>query len=263
MLSVILITKNEAHNIAECLASVAFADEWIVVDSGSRDETVAIAKQHGAKVSVTSDWPGFGKQKNRALDLATGDWILSIDADERVTPELAAEIKAAIAQTNTNLRANVFYMPRRTSFCGQWIDHCGWSPDRVVRLFRRGTARFNDNLVHESLHMVASKAGIQHLKSPLLHNSYPTPNHYWDKLKIYSEAWAAQKYARGEQTGIVRALLASVVAFIRSYIIRLGFLDGGLGFVVCQMQAQATFYKYFQLYYLTALKRKLQEQEGA
>jgi glycosyltransferase involved in cell wall biosynthesis len=249
-LSVIVITKNEATNIAACLASVAFADEIIVVDSGSTDDTVAIAKQCGALVTITQDWPGFGKQKNRALDLATGDWVFSIDADERVTPELKAEIVQAIQQN----QANCFDIPRRTSFCGQWIDHCGWSPDRVTRLFKRGAARFNDNLVHESLEVTEAVKSLGLLKNPILHDSYPTPNHYWKKLAVYSEAWAAQKYAEGKRTSIARAMAASVVAFVRSYVFRLGFLDGALGFVVCQMQAQGTFYKYFQLYFLNLKK---------
>jgi glycosyltransferase involved in cell wall biosynthesis len=252
-LSVIIITKNEAHNIAACLSSVSFANEWIVLDSGSTDATADIARQHGAQVMVTTDWPGFGKQKNRALDLATGKWVLSIDADERVTPELAAEISQLMEAAPVS--GTRFDMPRRTSFCGQWIDHCGWSPDRVVRLFRRGFARFDENLVHESLHSVGEETPVLSLNSPLLHDSYPTPNHYWDKLKIYSEAWALQKQLEGKTASIGRAMAAACVAFIRSYIIRLGFLDGALGFVVCQMQAQATFYKYFQLYFLNQSKK--------
>ncbi len=251
-LSVIVITKNEASNIAACLASVSFAGEVIVVDSDSSDGTAMIAQQMGACVTTTFDWPGFGRQKNRALDLATGDWILSIDADERVTPELAAEIRRAM-ESNT---ASIFDIPRRTSFCGQWIDHCGWSPDRVTRLFQRGTARFNDHLVHESLQAVVPNTHTISLHHPLLHFSYPTPNHYWDKLKTYSEAWAVQKAQEGKSTSIGRAMASSVVAFVRSYIIRLGFLDGALGFVVCQMQAQATFYKYFQLYFLNQSKKQ-------
>lgn len=252
-LSVILITKNEALNIDACLASVSFANEWIVVDSGSTDSTVAIAQHQGAKVTTTSDWPGFGRQKNRALDLATGDWVLSIDADERVTPELATEIQQVMATASA--ATDLVDMPRRTSFCGQWIEHCGWSPDRVVRLFRRGSARFNENLVHESVQAVHGNVPMLSLKNPLLHYSYPTPNHYWDKLKIYSEAWALQKQSEGKTVSIGRAMAASCVAFIRGYIIRLGFLDGALGFVVCQMQAQATFYKYFQLYFLNQSKK--------
>jgi len=251
-LSVIVITKNEASNIAACLASVSFAGEVIVVDSGSSDGTTVIAEQMGAHVTTTADWPGFGRQKNRALDLAVGDWILSIDADERVTSDVALEIQLAI-ESNT---ASIFDMPRRTSFCNQWIDHCGWSPDRVTRLFRRGSARFNDHLVHESLQALVSNTQTVSLHHPLLHFSYPTPNHYWDKLKIYSEAWAIQKSQEGKSTSISRAMASSVVAFVRSYIIRLGFLDGALGFVVCQMQAQATFYKYFQLYFLNQSKKQ-------
>jgi glycosyltransferase involved in cell wall biosynthesis len=252
-LSVIVITKNEASNLADCLTSVAFANETIVLDCGSTDETVAIAARMGAQVHTTSDWPGFGRQKNRALDLARGEWVLSIDADERITPELAREIQQAMKSSTSSY----FDMPRRTSFCGQWIDHCGWSPDRVTRLFRRGSARFNEHLVHESLQVAQSSTPTASFGHPLLHFSYPTPNHYWDKLKIYSEAWAKQKYLEGRRASVGRAMASATVAFVRSYIIRRGFLDGSMGFVVCQMQAQATFYKYFQLYFLN------RSQQGA
>jgi glycosyltransferase involved in cell wall biosynthesis len=250
-LSVIIITKNEAANLSDCLASVAFANEIIVLDCGSTDATVAIAVKMGAQVHTSVDWPGFGRQKNRALELATGDWVLSIDADERVTPDLALEIQEVIQSS----ASSYCDMPRRTSFCGQWIDHCGWSPDRVTRLFRRGSARFNEHLVHESLQVVSSSASKVSLRHPLLHFSYPTPNHYWDKLKTYSEAWAQQKYLEGRKTSVARAMASATVAFVRSYIIRRGFLDGSMGFVVCQMQAQATFYKYFQLYFLNQSKQ--------
>ena len=144
-LSVIIITKNEAANIAKCLKSVDFADEFIVVDSGSTDGTVELARALGARVEVTSDWPGFGPQKNRAVDLATGDWVLSIDADELVTPELAREIQETLKAP----RGDVYEMPRLSNFCGRDIRHSGWWPDYVVRLFKRGTARFNDAYVHE------------------------------------------------------------------------------------------------------------------
>ncbi|SUV88617.1 transferase [Bordetella pertussis] len=144
-LSVIIITKNEAANILACLESVAFADEFIVVDSGSTDNTVELARDFGARVEVTPDWPGFGPQKNRALDLATGDWVLSIDADERVTPELASEIQAAMAGAT----ADCYEIARLSDFCGRFIRHSGWWPDYVLRLFRRGSARFTDAAVHE------------------------------------------------------------------------------------------------------------------
>lgn len=243
-LSVIVITRNEAANLRACLDSVAFADEMIVVDNASTDATVDIARACGAAVTHTDDWPGFGIQKNRALALATGDWVLSIDADERVTPELALQIQGAMASG----RAQAFEVPRLTRFCGQWIHHCGWTPDYVLRLFRRGTARFSDDLVHERV--ISDGGRLQRLSSRLLHESYPTPAHYWRKLEAYSHAWATQRHAEGRTTSMTRAALSAWVAFVRSYVFRLGFLDGAMGFAVCTMQAQAAFGKYFALYCL-------------
>lgn len=243
-LSVIIITLNEAANIGACLDSVSFADEVIVVDSGSTDGTVAAAVARGARVTVTADWPGFGPQKGRALALATKDWVLSLDADERVSPALAEQIKQAMAQG-----ANSAYsIPRLTQFCGQWIRHCGWTPDYVLRLFRRGSARFSNDLVHEQVLVDSVKPA--HLAAPLLHFSYPTPGHYWRKLEQYSRAWALQRHAQGQNTTMLRAFLAGLVAFLRSYLFRLGFLDGAMGFAVCTVQAQAAFGKYFELYCL-------------
>jgi glycosyltransferase involved in cell wall biosynthesis len=244
-LSVVVIARNEAANLRACLASVAFADELVVVDNGSTDGTPAIARECGARVLETADWPGFGPQKNRALALASCDWVLSLDADERVTPELGAQIQAAMASGT----ATAFEIPRLTRFCGQWIHHCGWTPDHVLRLFRRGTARFSDDLVHER---VVTDSGVRkaRLASPLLHDSYPTPTHYWRKLEAYSQAWAVQHHARGRRTSMARAGAAAAAAFVRSYLLRLGFLDGAMGFAVCTMQAQAAFGKYFALYCL-------------
>lgn len=243
-LSVVIITKNEASNIKACLESVSFADEWIVLDSGSSDDTVQIARAFGAQVTTTPTWPGFGPQKNRALGLASGDWVLSLDADERVTPELAAQITAALK----NPGSVAFELPRLTQFCGRWIHHCGWTPDHVLRLFRRGQAAFSDDLVHER---VVLKAGaVSRLTAPLLHYSYPTPAHYWRKLEQYSVAWAEQSHARGQRSSMPRAVTSGLVAFVRSYFFRLGILDGSMGFAVCAMQAQAAFGKHFTLYCL-------------
>jgi glycosyltransferase involved in cell wall biosynthesis len=244
-LSVILITRNEAANIEACLASVAFADEVIVLDSGSLDATVEIARMRGANVHIAEDWPGFGPQKCRALALATGDWVLSLDADERVSAELAHEIQTVVASPTVN----AFEIPRLTQFCGQWINHCGWTPDHVLRLFRRGSASFSNDLVHERV-LLEPNVKPGRLHEPLLHFSYPTPSHYWRKLEQYSQAWAEQRFANGQQTSMVRAGLAGVVAFVRTYFFRLGFMDGAMGFAVCSMQAQAAFGKYFSLYCL-------------
>ena len=244
-LSVILITKNEASNIEASLRTVVFADEIVVVDSGSTDGTVEIARRLGARVEITSDWPGFGPQKNRALALASHPWVLSIDADERVTPELQAEILAVVQGRG---EVNAWEIPRLTQFCGQWIHHCGWTPDHVLRLFRREAARFSNDLVHERV--LVGDAPVGRLKTSLLHYSYPTPSHYWRKLEQYSQAWAQQRHQAGQRTSMTRAVAAGMVAFIRSYLFRLGVLDGAMGFAVCTMQAQAAFGKYFALYCL-------------
>jgi hypothetical protein len=176
--------------------------------------------------------------------------VLSIDADERVTPELAEQIKAAIGSYSAeNPKQHLAYViPRLTQFCGQWINHCGWTPDTVLRLFKRDSARFSNDLVHERL--VQSQGTCGKLSAQMLHYSYPTPASYWRKLDQYSQAWAQQKHAEGKKTSMLRAAISGIVAFIRSYVFRLGFLDGALGFAVCTMQAQSAFGKYFTLYCL-------------
>ncbi|WP_296443111.1 glycosyltransferase family 2 protein [Rhodoferax sp. UBA5149] len=244
LLSVIVITRNECANIADCLRSLDFADEVIVLDNASTDGTADIARGLGARVSVTHDWPGFGTQKNRALALAGGEWVLSIDADERVPPELAQQIRQVVAKG----LGVAYEIPRLTQFCGRWIRHCGWTPDYVLRLFKRGAAHFSDDLVHERV--VFRQGSPSRLTHPLLHYSYPTPSHYWRKLEQYSQAWARQRFESGQKTSMLRAGTAGVVAFLRSYFFRLGFLDGAMGFAVCTMQAQAAFGKYFALYCL-------------
>ena len=180
-LSVILIAKDEEASIARALRSVAFADEIVVVDSGSTDRTVEIARELGAKVAVTVDWPGFGPQKNRALDLATGDWVLSLDADEWLTAESAAEIRHAIGAAATGTTA--FRMPRRSSFCGRFMRHSGWWPDYVVRVFRRGSARFSDDSVHERV-MVEGAVGT--LREPIMHETFVDLEDMLVKMNSYS-----------------------------------------------------------------------------
>jgi glycosyltransferase involved in cell wall biosynthesis len=251
-LSAVLIAHNEEANLEECVQSVALADECIVVEHGSTDRTPEIAARLGVRFEQTGDWPGFGLQKNRALDLAQGDWVLSLDADERVTPGLMAEVMAAISSG----RSDAYEIPRRTQFCGSWIYHCGWSPDHVLRLFKRGSARFSPDKVHEKLVMNDPAARVGRLQQPLLHYSYPTPHQYWQKLQRYSHDWACQRHARGQNTTIARAALSGLAAFVKSYFFRLGFLDGAMGFVVCAMQGQAAFGKYFELYWLNRQDEK-------
>jgi glycosyltransferase involved in cell wall biosynthesis len=180
-LSVTVITHNEAHNIAACLRSVSFADQLVVLDSGSTDDTVQIARSVGAEVSVSPDWPGYGIQKNRALALATSDWVLSLDADERVTPELQVEILACLKSP----AFDVYSFPRLSSYCGQYMRHSGWYPDRVTRLFRRTAARFSDDLVHEK---VVAQGPEGQLQSQLLHESFRSFEAVLDKANRYSTA---------------------------------------------------------------------------
>ena len=248
-LSVIVIALNEADNIQACLESVAFADERIVLDGGSMDATAQIARDCGAVVAVHQPWEGFGPQKNRALAMAQGQGVLSLDADERVSEALAREIQTVIASAESV----AYEIPRSTQFCGQWIRHCGWTPDRVLRLFQNGQAAFTNDQVHERLVSSAQRPfqRVERLQSPLLHYSYPTPSHYWRKLQSYSLAWAQQRHAMGQTTSMARAAASGVAAFLRSYFLRLGFLDGAMGFAVCTMQAQGAFGKYFTLYCLS------------
>ena len=249
-LTVIIIALNEAKNIQACIASVSFADQVIVFDSGSTDGTADTARSLGAQVVVTADWPGFGAQKNRALQAAKSKWVLSLDADERVTPELAQKIQQVLQLDGVS----AYEIPRLTQFCGQWIRRCGWTPDYVLRLFKRESARFSDDMVHER---VLLTVGVpRRLDSPLLHYSYPTPSHYWRKLEHYSQAWAQQRHQLGQRTSMMRAGISGIAAFLRSYFFQLGFLDGAMGFAVCTMQAQAAFGKYFELYCLQTKDEK-------
>lgn len=238
--SVILITKNEAANIRECIESVSWADEIIVVDSGSTDGTADIARKLGAQVHVHADWPGFGPQKNRALAYASKDWVFSIDADERVSPELKAEIVQAMGAAN----ADGYYCPRLSQFCGTFVHHSGWYPDFVLRLFRRGAGKFSDSLVHES---VILNGRTQKLKTPLLHYSYLTANDVERKVEHYSTAAAQQMLQSGRRSSWIGAALSGGWAFVRTYVLRLGVLDGSAGWNIACMNARTTYLKYRKL----------------
>ncbi len=253
-LSVIIITKNEAANIQACLDSVRFANEWIIVDSGSTDGTVDIARAFGATVIETADWPGFGPQKNRALNAAQVEWILSLDADERIADALRDEILAAIAKP----AYNAYALPRLSSFCGYFIRHSGWYPDYIVRLFKRNTARFSDNLVHEKITDIQGTVGK--LRSPIIHYSYENDSMFLRKLDQYSSLGAQQAFAAGKRGGLGKALLHGFAAFMRSFVFKRGFLDGRAGVMVAISSAQHSYHKYFKLMLLTeaeaAAKRK-------
>jgi len=239
-LSVILITKNEAENIRDCLQSVAWADEVIVVDSGSTDETCRIAKELGAQVHVHADWPGFGPQKNRALGYASKEWVFSIDADERVTSELRGEIEQAMGTG----KADGYYCPRLSQFCGQFVHHSGWYPDYVLRLFKQGAGKFSESLVHESVQMTGR---TEKMKNPLLHYSYLTVDDVERKVEHYSTAAAQQMFESGKRSSRAGAALRGGWAFVRTYWLRLGVLDGSAGLNIARMNARTTYLKYRKL----------------
>lgn len=259
-LSVILITKNEAHNIEDCLRSVAgLADEIVVVDSGSSDGTVEIARRLGAKLIVTPDWPGFGVQKGRALALATGDWVLSLDADERVGPALAGRIRAVVGAPGADTSGQAFVaengpggatlgyeLSRLSSFCGQWMRHGDWYPDRVLRLFRRGHGRFTEDLVHER---IVVDGPVGRLDGDLLHHTMPSLDDALDKMNRYTSGRALDRLRAGRRGSLGGALGHGLWAFLRSYVLKRGFLDGRLGFVLAVYIAEGTYYRYLKMAY--------------
>ena len=241
-LSVILITKNEEASIGRALQSVSWADEIIVVDSGSSDSTTEICRERGAKVLVTDDWPGFGPQKNRALDLSNEQWVLSLDADEWLTDQLSEEVKRVVQGGADSAAA--YRIPRRSSFCGRFMRHSGWWPDHVVRLFRRGTARFSDDAVHERV-IVDGKIGT--LQEPLMHETFVDLDELLAKMNNYSTLSAQDMQRDGKRSGLLKAVASAAWAFVRTYFLRGGFLDGREGFMLAVATAEGTYYRYVKL----------------
>lgn len=241
-LSVILITHNEAERLAATLDAVAWADEIIVLDSGSSDGTQAIARQFTDKVSVSEDWPGFGVQKNRALALATGEWVLSIDADEIVSSALADEIRNTLQKPTHDAYA----IPRLSSFMGREMRHSGWWPDEVLRLFRRDAARFSDDVVHERV-LVEGAVGL--LREPLHHASFSTVEQVLDKVNRYSSAGAERLDRQGRKASLGAAVGRGLWTFFRTYVLKAGFLDGREGFMLAVSNAEGVYYRYLKLMY--------------
>jgi glycosyltransferase involved in cell wall biosynthesis len=237
-LSAIIITRNEASNIGDCLDSLAFCDERIVVDSDSTDGTLLIAREKGARIA-THGWKGFGPQKNYALSLAHGDWVLSIDADERVTPELAAEIRKAINEGS----ADGFELSRRSSFCGRMMRHSGWFPDRVLRLFRREKGRFTDDSVHER---VVCDGKTARLKNLLLHYPVGRLEDAIRRIDQYSTLGAEKLAASDRKVSFFSGIAHGAGTFLRVYLLKLGFLDGAAGFMLAVANAEGAYYRYMK-----------------
>lgn len=243
-ISVAVITLNERQNIGACLDSVAWADEIVVVDQASSDGTADIARARGARVLVHDAWQGFGLQKNLALDACSGDWILSLDADERVPAALADEIAAAMREGGHD----AFALPRRSTYCGRWMKHSGWSDDYVVRLFRRERGRFSDDRVHERLIVNGS---IGRLRNHLLHYSIDSLEDALNKANRYSTESALALVRAGARPTLFTALLHGAATFLRTYLFKLGFLDGSQGLMLAISNAEGSYYRYAKAMLLT------------
>jgi len=240
-LSITMIVKNSEKHIRQSLESVKWANEIIILDSGSTDNTVAICREYTDKIFET-DWPGFGIQKNRALQKAICEWVLPLDADEVLSDELQQEIQ----QTIKNPDADGYYLNRRSFFCGKLIRFGDWGNDQILRLFKRGKGQFDNAPVHESLQVSGT---IRHLKSPLWHHTADDLEIVITKNNRYSSLGAEKKLSQGKKSSLTSAIIHGLFAFLRSYIFKLGLLDGKRGFILAVLIAEATYYRYLKMLY--------------
>lgn len=247
-LSVVIITRNEEANLSRCLEAIKFADEIVVVDSGSVDKTIEIARQFGAAVHEI-EWHGFSAAKREGVARAGGDWILSVDADEVVPPQLADEIRAVIEKPEGRVG---YYLPRRTRFLGRWIYHCGWYPDPVLRLFRKAEGNFDESRVHEKVVVKGPTGTLEH---DLLHFSYPTLQVYFEKLDRYTTLAAEEAGQNGRGAGAYDIIVRPFACFVKHYFIRRGFLDGLEGLMISVLSACYVMTKYAKIRELTRCRR--------
>ena len=240
-LSVVVITRNEAANIRAALESVRWADELVVVDSGSTDDTLRIARGIADRVTA-HEWQGYGAQKNHAAGLAAHDWILSLDADERVSPALAREIRSLL---DAEPAARGYRCPRVTRYLGRWIRSTDWYPDLQLRLYDRRAARWSDRLVHES---VAIDGAVGRLRGELEHHAYRDVSHHLQTIDRYTTLAARQMRREGRRAGWIDLAVRPPAAFVRNYVLRGGMRDGALGLVVSLLNAGYVFLKFAKLW---------------
>jgi glycosyltransferase involved in cell wall biosynthesis len=237
-ISAIVITHNEEKNIGACLASLPFADEIVVVDSGSADRTEEICRENPLVRWHSEEWKGFGRQKNSALDKATGPWIFSIDADERVTKELAEEI-SGIDPVRSPFAG--YRVPRRSFFGDRWVRHGGWYPDHTVRLWRKESGRFEERSVHEAVR-VSGPLGT--LRGDLLHYTYRDTADFVQRLNRYSSLGAKELLKEGRSASLPALLFRPAFTFFKMFVLQRGFLDGTLGLKLAGLYSMYTFVKY-------------------
>jgi glycosyltransferase involved in cell wall biosynthesis len=246
-LTAVVITKNERSHIADCLRSVAWADERLVVDSGSTDDTVAAARQAGARV-IARDWPGYAAQKNRGAAEAAHDWILSVDADERVSPGLAAEIRQALEGPSP---ARGYRLPRESFYLGAWIRSTDWYPDYQLRLYDRRFARWGERPVHESVQVDGE---VGQLRAPLQHYPYRDIADHLDTINRYTTLAAEQMHRSGRRASLAGIVVHPQLAFLRNYVLRGGIRQGGVGLVVSSLNSYYVFLKLAKLWALNRSK---------
>ncbi len=245
-LAAVLIVKNEGGHLASCLKTVAdWVDEIVVVDAGSSDDTVAIARSFQARVFVNDEWPGFGKQRQLAQRHVQSEWILWLDADERVTPALRGEIESILSDPPGG--RTLYAVPRLSWAFGRFIRHSGWYPDYVVRMYAAGQAEYDGSIVHEKV-LVPPGATVKRLKGNLLHYPYRDIQHYVSKVSGYTALWARQQHERGKKATPLTGMGHAIACFLRMYVFRAGILDGAQGFILATLGAYTTFIKYCELW---------------
>jgi len=240
-ISVAVITRNEEERLPACLESASFADEVVVVDSGSTDRTVEIARSAGARVLV-EPWRGFSQQKQFAVDQCVNEWVLILDADERTPPGTATAIREALKSRDRTVAA--FSFPRKNFLHGRWIRHCGWWPDRIVRLVDRRRGAFDGRAVHEQW---VTRDGVQSLDSPIEHFSFRNYSELVAKMELYSDLASRSLFEAGKSASPLTPPLHALWMFFRTYVLERGFQEGFDGFVISLMNAGGSFFKYAKL----------------
>lgn len=238
--SVAIITKNEERNIRDCLESVKWADEIVVVDNGSTDDTLKICQEFQVRV-FQEDWKGYSAQKNSAIEKTRNEWVLSLDADERVSPDLRVEIGAALEGDRS---IDGYFIARKNFFLGKWIKFCGWYPDYNLRLFRKRRGHFQERAVHEKVELLGEAAALKH---PLVHDTYRSLSDFFLRMDRYSSLSSREMYSRGRKYRFIDIFFRPPFTFLQMYFLRAGFLEGYTGFLLSILYSFYTFAKYSKL----------------